>query len=128
MNTLSLIVSVLSALVAITTLVSFFVKIKRDRKESDEKVARQASEEATEETRASMSLDYIKLQNETIIAGNRNIADKLDDQNARLTRLETTVVNSHLAELPSRVAACEESVKSAHKRIDRLHRHDEGGI
>ena len=128
MNTLSLIVSVLSALVAITTLVSFFVKIKRDRKESDEKVARQASEEATEETRASMSLDYIKLQNETIIAGNRNIADKLDDQNARLTRLETTVANSHLVELPSRVAACEESVKSAHKRIDRLHRHDEGGI
>ena len=105
MNTLSLIVSVLSALVAITTLVSFFVKIKHDRKESDEKVARQASEEATEETRASMSLDYIKLQNETIIAGNRNIADKLDDQNARLTRLETTVANSHLAELPSRVAA-----------------------
>ena len=128
MNTLSLIVSVLSVLVAITTLVSFFVKIKRDRKESDEKVARQASKEATEETRASMSLDYIKLQNETIIAGNRNIADKLDDQNARLTRLETTVANSHLAELPSRVAACEESVKSAHKRIDRLHRHDEGGI
>lgn len=128
MNTLSLIVSVLSALVAITTLVSFFAKIKRDRKESDEKVARQASEEATEETRASMSLDYIKLQNETIIAGNRNIADKLDDQNARLTRLETTVANSNLAELPSRVAACEESVKSAHKRIDRLHRKDEGGI
>lgn len=128
METLSLVFSILSALVAITTLVSFFVKIKRDRKESDEKVARQASEEATEETRASMSLDYIKLQNETIIAGNRNIADKLDDQNARLTRLETTVTNSHLAELPSRVAACEESVKSAHKRIDRLHRKDEGGI
>lgn len=128
MNTLSLIISILSALAALTALVSFFVKIKRDRKESDEKVARRASEEASEETRASMSLDYIKLQNETIIAGNRNIADKLDDQNARLTRLETTVANSHLAELPSRVAACEESVKSAHKRIDRLHRHDEGGI
>ena len=128
MNTLSLIFSILSALVAVTTIISFFVKVKRERKESDEKVARQASEEATEETKASMSLDYIKLQNETIIAGNRNIADKLDDQNARLTRLETTVANSHLAELPSRVAACEESVKSAHKRIDRLHRKDEGGI
>lgn len=128
MNILSLIVSVLSALVAFTTLVSFFVKIKRDRKESDEKVARRASEEATEETKTSMSLDYIKLQNESIIAGNRGIADKLDHQSARITALETTVANAHLAELPSRLTAVEESVKSAHKRIDRLHSKDEGGI
>lgn len=118
MDKLAIIVSVLSALVAITTLVSFFVKARK-----------RIEDDATEEkTKASMSLDYIKLQNETIIAGNRSIADKLDDQNARLTRLETTVANSHLAELPSRVAACEESVKSAHKRIDRLHSKDEGGI
>lgn len=121
MDKLAIIVSVLSALVAITTLVSFFVKARK-RIEDD------AAEETEEKTKASMSLDYIKLQNETIIAGNRNIADKLDDQNARLTRLETTVANSHLAELPSRVAACEESIKSAHKRIDFLHRKDEGGI
>ena len=121
MNKLTIIVSVLSLLVSLATLVSFFVKARK-RIEDD------ATEETEEKTKASMSLDYIKLQNETIIAGNRNIADKLDDQNARLTRLETTVANSHLAELPSRVAACEESVKSAHKRIDRLHRHDEGGI
>lgn len=121
MDKLAIIVSVLSALVAITTLVSFFVKVRKGIEDD-------ANEETEEKTKASMSLDYIKLQNETIIAGNRNIADKLDDQNARLTRLETTVANSHLAELPSRVAACEESVKSAHKRIDRLHRKDEGGI
>lgn len=117
MDILSLVFSILSALVAVTTLIAFFAKIRKGIKD-----------DATAEAKASMSLDYIKLQNETIIAGNRNIADKLDDQNARLTRLETTVANSHLAELPSRVAACEESVKSAHKRIDRLHRHDEGGI
>ena len=109
MNTLSLIFSILSALVAITTLVSFFVKVKRDRAESDEKVARRASEEATEETKTSMSLDYIKLQNESIIAGNRGIADKLDHQSARITALETTVANAHLAELPSRLSAVEES-------------------
>ncbi len=121
MDTLSLVFSILSALVAVTTLIAFFAKIRKGIKDD-------ATAEATEETKASMSLDYIKIQNETIIAGNRNIADKLDDQNARLTRLETTVANSHLAELPSRVAACEESVKSAHKRIDRLHRKDEGGI
>lgn len=128
MNTLSLIFSILSALVAVTTLISFFVKVKRDRAESDEKVARRASEEATEETKTSMSLDYIKLQNESIIAGNRGIADKLDHQSARITALETTVANAHLAELPSRLTAVEESVKSAHKRIDRLHSKDEGGI
>ena len=121
MDVLSLVVSIFSVAVALTTLVSFFVKVRKSIKDD-------ATEETEEKTKASMSLDYIKLQNETIIAGNRNISDKLDDQNARLTRLETTVANSHLAELPSRVAACEESVKSAHKRIDRLHRKDEGGI
>lgn len=126
MDNLSLIFSVLSALVAITTLVSFFIKIKHDRKDYNEEVARRASEEATEETRTSMSLDYIKLQNESIIAGNRSIADKLDRLDTRTTTLETTVANAHLAELPSRLSAVEESVKSAHKRIDGLHQHSEG--
>lgn len=119
MDTFTLVVSVLSATVAITTLITFFANARKNIKAA-------AAEETEEKTKASISLDYIKLQNETIIAGNRNIAYKLDDQNARLTRLETTVANSNLAELPSRVAACEESVKSAHKRIDRLHYKDEG--
>lgn len=121
MNTWSFVFSILSALVAVTTLVTFFVKINKGIKDD-------ATEESKEKTKASMSLDYIKLQNETIIAGNRSIADKLDNQNERLTRLETTVANSNLAELPSKVAACEESVRSAHKRIDRLHSKNEGGI
>ena len=121
MDTLSLVFSILSALVAVTTLIAFFAKIRKGIKDD-------ATAEATEETKTSMSLDYIKLQNESIIAGNRGIADKLDHQSARITALETTVANAHLAELPSRLSAVKESVKSAHKRIDRLHRKDEGGI
>lgn len=117
---IELALSILSLLTAITALISFVYKANKAKKAAEKEVAETASSEAAEKTRSELSLDYIKLQNETIIAGNRSIADKLDDQNIRLTRLETTVSNSHLSEIPERLSAVEESVKSAHKRITKI--------
>ena len=72
--------------------------------------------------RADASLDTIKLQNETLLQSTRVITDKLDGQNVRLSRIEQTVADANLAELPRQIAALESSVKSAHHRIDGLER------
>ena len=58
----------------------------------------------------------------SIIQGNRNIVEKLDGQNVRLSRLEQIIEDAHLSEIPPQIAAIEASVKSAHHRIDALER------
>ena len=118
-DTISFIFSCISALLTITGLITFFViKPRKKREDSQEKKALAARELAIEKTETKLSLDYIKLQNETILAGNAKISEKLDSQSERLTVLETIVKSSHLAELPERVSKVESVAKSAHKRID----------
>ena len=110
--------SCLSALLTTTALVTFFIITPhKERKSSEQKAAEKAHQNAVEVTEDKMLLKYIKLQNETIIASNRAISDKLDSQSQRLAVVETVVKNSHLSELPERISKLEESVKSAHKRI-----------
>lgn len=110
--------SCLSALLTTTALVTFFIITPhKERKSSEQKAAEKARQNAVEVTEDKMLLKYIKLQNETIIASNRAISDKLDSQSQRLAVVETVVKNSHLSELPERISKLEESVKSAHKRI-----------
>ena len=112
------VVSCLSALLTTTALVTFFIITPhKERKSSEQKAAEKARQDAVEVTEDKMLLKYIKLQNETIIASNRAISDKLDSQSQRLAVVETVVKNSHLSELPERISKLEGSVKSAHKRI-----------
>lgn len=113
--------SCLSALLTVTALITFFIiNPYKERKTSEQKATEKARQNATEQTEDKMLLKYIKLQNETILTGNRAISDKLDRQSERLAILETIVKNSHLSELPERVSKVEESAKSAHKRISEL--------
>ena len=110
--------SCLSALLTTTALVTFFIITPhKERKSSEQKAAEKARQNAVEVTEDKMLLKYIKLQNETIIASNRAISDKLDSQSQRLAVVEIVVKNSHLSELPERISKLEEAVKSAHKRI-----------
>lgn len=108
---IAVVVSVVSGAAALTTLVTFLSTRKQKQRDVGTK---QASVDA--------SLDTIKLQNETLLQSNRTIVDKLDGQNVRLSRIEQTVADAHLAELPRQIAALESSVKSAHHRIDGLER------
>ncbi len=102
---------VVSLVVGATTLITFIATRKQKQRDVG---AKQASVDA--------SLDTIKLQNETLLQSNRTIVDKLDGQNVRLSRIEQTVADANLAELPRQIAAIESSVKSAHHRIDGLER------
>lgn len=101
------VISCISGVVGITSLITFLTNRKQ-----------KIRDEGTKDAVVATSLDTIKLQNETLLQGNRQICDKLDGQNIRLSRIEQTVEDAHLAEIPSRLAALEASVKSAHHRID----------
>lgn len=68
----------------------------------------------------SITIDVIKMQNENLIQESHIISEKLDGQNIRLSKLEQTVKDSQLSELPKQIASIEASVKSAHHRIDAL--------
>lgn len=108
---ISLVVSCISGVVGITALITFLSS--RKQKHIDD---------GAKEAVISANLDMIKLQNESIIQGNRNIVEKLDGQNVRLSRLEQIIEDAHLSEIPPQIAAIEASVKSAHHRIDALER------
>lgn len=108
---IALVGSIVSLCVGITALITFVAN--RRQKQHDE-----GAKEAT----INSSLDVIKLQNESLLQSNRNIADKLDGQNVRLSRIEQTIEDSHLAEIPRQIASLESSVKSAHHRIDEINK------
>lgn len=105
----TLIGSILACIISVTTLISWRNKQKAETRA-----------EGANEAKTQASLDTIKLQNENLLTGNRSIQEKLDNQNERLVRLEQTVTDAHLSEMPKKIAKIEESVKSAHKRIDGL--------
>lgn len=108
---IALAVSIVSGLVGLTTLFTFIATRKQKQRDEGARTAR-----------ADASLDTIKLQNEALLQSTRVITDKLDGQNVRLSRIEQTVADANLAELPRQIAALESSVKSAHHRIDGLER------
>ena len=109
MQIASFIFAALAAAVSLSTLLSL-VRKSKERTHS----------EGAREARTEMSLDTIKLQNETLLAGNRVICDKLDNHNVRLSRMEQSISDAHLSEIPGRLAVVEQSAKSAHHRIDEL--------
>ena len=108
---IALAVSIVSGLVGLSTLFTFIATRRQKQRDAG---AKQAS--------VDQSLDTIKLQNETLLQSNRTIVDKLDGQNVRLSRIEQTVADAHLSELPRQIAVLESSVKSAHHRLDGLER------
>ena len=108
---IALVASLISVAVGISTLITFITK--RQQIHHDE-----GAKEAT----INASLDVIKLQNESLLQSNRNIVDKLDGQNVRLSRIEQTIKDSRLSEIPRQIAALESSVKSAHHRIDEINK------
>lgn len=115
-QTIALIVSCISGAVGITTLISFLAN--RKQKEHDE---------GAKEALIHANLDVIKMQNENLIQESHIISEKLDGQNIRLSKLEQTVKDSQLSELPKQIASIEASVKSAHHRIDALeNNHNKG--
>lgn len=104
---LAIVLSIISGVVGVTSLITF-ASNRRARSRDD----------GAKDAIVNTSLDTIKLQNETLLQGNRQICDKLDNQNVRLSRLEQTVENARLCEIPKQIATIEASVKSAHHRID----------
>lgn len=108
---IAIVVSIISGVVGLTTLFTFLATRRQ-----------KAGDEGAKRAKVDASLETIKLQNEQLLQSNRTIADKLDGQNVRLSRIEQTVEDAHLAELPRQIAALESSVKSAHHRIDGLER------
>lgn len=110
-NIIAVIASLFAICVAITTLIAFFANRK-------EKVKNEGADAA----KTAASLDVIKLQNESLLQGNHAIQTKLDDQNTRLTKIEQTVNDAHLSDIPKQIASLEMSVKSAHKRLDSIER------
>lgn len=106
---IAIIASIMSICVAVTALIVFFT----NRKEK-------AKADGADEARTAASLDTIKLQNESLLQGNHTIQSKLDDQNVRITKIEQTVNDAHLSDIPKQIASLEMSVKSAHKRLDNI--------
>ena len=113
---ITLAISCVTAATGLTALVSFFAARKQKERE-----------EGAEEALIHARLDVIKMQNENLIQESHIISEKLDGQNVRLSKLEQTVKDSQLSELPKQIASIEASVKSAHHRIDALeNNHNKG--
>jgi len=110
---IAIIASALSICVAVTTLIVFFSNRKA-----------KAKSEGIDEGKMAASLDVIKLQNESLLQGNHAIQAKLDDQNTRLIKIEQTVADAHVSDMPKQIAAIETSLKSAHKRLDNIERNN----
>lgn len=106
---LTFILSVLSGVVGLTSIISFLTARKQRQRN-----------EGAKDALVNSSLDTIKLQNETLLQGNRQICDKLDNQNIRLSKLEQTVENAKISTLPVQIASLDASLKSAHNRIDEI--------
>ena len=98
-----------SGVLFITSIIVFFKNTAKDKVVQGEKSAKIESK-----------IDYIKIQTELITAQSKEISRKLDSQNDRLIVVEQTVKDARLSEIPSTIARLEESVKSAHKRIDEI--------
>mgnify|MGYP002679067026 FL=1 len=106
---ISLIGTIAAIAVGVGGIITFF-STRKDR----------AKKDGADTAIVNAKLDNIKSQNETIMLGNRNISDKIDSLNERVSRTEQTVADAHLSEIPPRIAALESSVKSAHHRIDEI--------
>lgn len=100
---------ILSIVVAITALITFVsnraMKIK---------------DEATQENKQTATIDLIKIQNDSISIKVDRVMDKTDNVNIRLVKIEEKVNSSALDEIPKQLATMNESLKNAHKRIDKL--------
>ena len=102
--------------VAVTTLIGFSSKRREKMRE-----------EGAREAEMYASLEIIKHQNKTIIEGNEKINHKLEEHNSRLARIDQTIIDAKLSEMPGRLSELEGSVKSAHKRIDEIKLKINGG-
>ena len=107
----ALIVSIIGGVSGVASIIAFATtRRQRHRDEGADKAI------------LSTRLDTISLQNESLLQGNRQISEKLDGQNVRLSRIEQIVEDADIAAIPPKLAALEASVKSAHHRIDTAER------
>ena len=102
---LSLISTILSCIVAVTAIIVFFNNRQKELK------ADIGSKEKTQN-----DLQKIKEQNESLLKGNQQIFDKLEKQDQRLTRIEQTVADSQLSQIPKQVSALQAELKILEKR------------
>ena len=86
-----------------------FKKLNKEQKDKGEK-----------EEKFNSKLDRLNDVSEANAKNLSIIVDKLDNQNIRITKLEQTVENAKLAEIPWKLSQIEASVKSAHHRIDEI--------
>lgn len=105
----AIIVSVLSGIVSVTVILKFAHEKKHDYRK-----------EGANENDISKSIEVIRGQNNNLIESINIIFNKLDTQNIKLHKLEQTVNDAKLSEIPIKIAEIKESVKSAQHRIDRL--------
>ena len=106
---IALIVSLISGFVGITTLVTFCTNRKRAQQDAGAK-------DAILKT----SLETIERQNENLLNGNKNIENKINEQNIRISRLEQTIDNSQLTTIPLKIAKLEATMQSTQKRFEDL--------
>lgn len=106
----------LGVFVSITVLITWISNRKQKHKN-----------DGIKEAQTDASIEIIKIQSNSILnsfedlrKSNKEIVDKLDLQNVKITKLEQTVDNASLAKIPAQLAAMNESIKSAHKRLDKL--------
>lgn len=98
-----------SGILFVTSLIMFFKNTAKDKVGEGEKTAKIESK-----------IDYIKIQTELITAQSKQISAKIDSQNDRLIVVEQTVKDANISQIPTTLARLDESIKSAHKRIDEL--------
>lgn len=84
------------------------------------KIRDEQKEEGAKESSINNKIENLITINNTMSTQMSLILDKLNNQNVRLIVLEQLVENTNLAEIPTRIAQVESSVKSAHHRIDEL--------
>lgn len=106
-ETISLIGTILACVVSVTAICTFFISRNKDIKT-----------EAEKQYNAKADLEKIKSQNEDLLFGNREIRDKLSKQEERLTRIEQTVSDANLKEIPRQIAKLEERVKNSRRGND----------
>lgn len=84
------------------------------------KIRDENKKEGAKESSINNKIENLITINNTMSTQMSLILDKLNNQNVRLIVLEQLVENTNLAEIPSRIAQVESSVKSAHHRIDEI--------
>lgn len=105
---LSLVSTILSCTVAITSIIAF---VSNRRKHYDAYVE--------QKEQAKNDLEKIKSQNENLLQDNKKIFDKLEAQDKRLTKIEQTVSDAQLSQMPKQIAELQTEIRIISKKTNK---------